>query len=299
MVPSPYLSTNEVAKALGVSVTTVKRWVDQGILPAHRTAGGHRKLRKEDVARLAREQNLPCLDPARLTTESFLPGTEPRELQRPLRQALVEGNEVQVRALIRNAVDGGMPLEVLADLVISPVFTQLGHDWVSGRIEVMHEHRSTQLCTTALFELKTLLDLPRPGAPRAVGGAPEDDPYVLPSLLTQLVLIQHGWDAVNLGPDTPLASLRRALVELRPRLLWLSISHLERPAEFLTEYAILHKEARAMGTVIAVGGRGLSAEVRSAMTYTMHGDGLTPLAELARALHPPRRPRNRGRPRKQ
>src|SRR5436190_1252174 len=83
--------------------------------------------------------------------------------------------------------------------------------------------RASQICAAALFELKSLLEKRAPtNRPSAVGGAPSGDHSLLPSLLAQMVLIEAGWDAVNLGPDTPFASFAKAIADIRPRLLWLS-----------------------------------------------------------------------------
>lgn len=58
------LSLSAVAEALGVSPSTVRRLADQGVLPGARTEGGHRRFRREDVQRLARErQQTPSLRP--------------------------------------------------------------------------------------------------------------------------------------------------------------------------------------------------------------------------------------------
>ncbi|MCE5279351.1 MAG: response regulator [Planctomycetaceae bacterium] len=53
------LSTLKIAGMLGVAVASVSNWIDQGLLKAGRTPGGHRRVLPEDLITFLRRQNLP------------------------------------------------------------------------------------------------------------------------------------------------------------------------------------------------------------------------------------------------
>ena len=295
---SLYLSTLQTAEALGVSISTIKRWVDEGVLPAHRTAGGHRKLLRAEVLALARQGDLPRGDLAAVSPGSAKdPEVDLEAATVGLGKALLEGQGTEVSAILRHAYRSGVAVETLADRVIAPALAKVGHDWETARIDVWQEHRGTQLCAAALYDLKNDLEArAERNRPVAVGAAPEGDPYLLPTLLAQSVMLDAGWEAVNLGPNTPLPSLTKSLEELRPRLLWLSVSYLENSPAFIEAYRELYRVAERQGVAVAVGGQALSGAIRSAIPYTTHGDGLSHLAAFARTLHPRPRPPRRGRP---
>lgn len=44
-----YISLKHAAAIIGVHPSTVRLWTDKGILPAHRTPGGHRRYKRADV----------------------------------------------------------------------------------------------------------------------------------------------------------------------------------------------------------------------------------------------------------
>jgi excisionase family DNA binding protein len=48
-MPGNWLSLSEVAEMLGVHPSTVRNWADQGVLPVHRTQGGHRRFMRSDL----------------------------------------------------------------------------------------------------------------------------------------------------------------------------------------------------------------------------------------------------------
>jgi excisionase family DNA binding protein len=289
---SPYLSTPEAAAILGVSVSTVKRWVDDGILPAHKTAGGHRKLLRAEVLAMARRGGFPRGD------LSILSLREPADT---LAEALLHGDGVMTTCLIRRLYESGMSIEVLADRVVSPALAKVGHDWEQQRIDVWQEHRGSQLCAAALFDLREeLQNRAERERPLALGGAPGGDPYLVPSLLVELTLLDNGWEATNLGPDTPLKSLAHAIQELQPKLVWLSVTYIRDEQEFIAGCARVFEEVVKIGALLAVGGQALSSSswLRSQIPHSFYGETLSQFASFAQMIHPrPKCPR-RGRPRR-
>ncbi len=44
-----YLSSKNVAEILGINISTLKRWTDNGTLDCTKTAGGHRKFTMQNI----------------------------------------------------------------------------------------------------------------------------------------------------------------------------------------------------------------------------------------------------------
>src|SRR5690606_10505193 len=50
-----HFSPTELAKLFAVNVSTIKRWVDRGLLQSDKTPGGHRRISKEQLAAFIRD----------------------------------------------------------------------------------------------------------------------------------------------------------------------------------------------------------------------------------------------------
>jgi len=70
-----WLSLSEVAKELGVHPNTVRNWADQGRIPVHRTPGGHRRFRIEEVILWKQAKQASTPDDANLLVKDALKRT--------------------------------------------------------------------------------------------------------------------------------------------------------------------------------------------------------------------------------
>lgn len=282
--PLRYFSTSTVAKALGVSVSTVKRWVEDGDLPACRTVGKHRRILGSDVLRLVRREQWPHVDLGLLGEsgqDQPPPATESMADQ--LYQHLVEGDVETSSILIQDCYQRGLRMDRLADEVVAPAMHRIGHGWECGELDVWQEHRGTQVCLHALLGLKQQLEKNiDPGRPVALGGGPEYDHYTLANLLVEMLLLDHGWRVIPIGPNTPMGSFRRALKEFRPHLMWISCSYLPDPHQFRREYQELYEEAESDGVAVALGGQALAESPLEDLPCTIRANELSDLSTLVR-----------------
>lgn len=54
-----FYTTHQVSKFCNVYPTTVINWIKEGKLPAYTTAGGHRRIKREDLLKLMKKNNMP------------------------------------------------------------------------------------------------------------------------------------------------------------------------------------------------------------------------------------------------
>ncbi len=273
------LTPKQVARAIGVSESSLKRWCDKGLIPMSCTAGGHRRLPISGVLEFIRTNRHGLVDAAAI---GLPPNTGNRRLSLAeswavVRDALVAGDEMLVRQVVLDLFLDGNRISSICDQVLTRSFHEIGAMWDCGQVEVYQERRACRLCTGVLHELRQLLSPAQSSGPIALGGTPEGDFYDVPTTMVELVMQQEGWQATSLGSSLPFATMSVAIVENRPTLFWLSVSHIADEERFVSEYIPFFETAMAYKTMVVVGGRALSEEIRKRIKYSVFCDNLTHL----------------------
>lgn len=290
------LSPKQVAEALRVSESSIKRWCDQGVIPTVKTVGGHRRIPIAGLLAFLESTDREIVDlsaigidtlPERRGVGTAVKPTfedgQRQDFLEAFEAALVRGDERECRAILIDYYDRQGSFATMADDLIAKAFHSIGDAWHRGEVEIFQERRACELCTRLLHELRRLFPEPQSTSPFAMGGSPSGDYYSLPGQLVEVALREAGWRATNLGVNLPLRTIAEAARRERPNLLWLSVAHLQDRESFLEEYevfwSILPKD-----TVLVVGGRELKDSFRPQLKYTAHCDTLQQLSHFVRSI---------------
>jgi excisionase family DNA binding protein len=275
------LTSKQVARALQVSESSIKRWCDKGVLPVAYTAGGHRRIPLSGLIDFLRSSKHELAKPEVLGLPATT-GQTVRVLDRAASQmseALLRGDDEGCRRIVLDLYLAQHAVSRICDEVFSKAFDEIGQRWENGDAEVYQERRGCMIVLRVLNELRTLLPTPAADAPTAIGGAPEGDPYNLGTTMAELVLREEGWNANSLGNNLPFGTLAAAIKENGPRLFWISASHIDNDGDFLNGYQNLY-DSFGGDVAFVVGGRALVAEIRQKMKYAAYCDNLQHLEHI-------------------
>jgi excisionase family DNA binding protein len=283
--PKSLLTPKDLANAIGVSESALRRWVDGGRIRISRTAGGHRRIPLQEAIRFIRQTGATVVRPELLGLNAL--ATAAGASSGPSRDdalfhALRAGNRDVARGLIVSSYLGGLGLAALFDGPIRSAMDRIGQLWQHEPRGIMIEHRATGICIETLAELRCMLPFVDDQSPLAIGGAPHDDPYQLPTMMAAAALAEAGFRDINFGPNTPIELLAHEAVDRNARLVWLSISA-EQDQKLMR--AAIKQLADRLGEHridLVLGGRFASALVPRSMSNVMLVASMSDLASSAR-----------------
>lgn len=187
------LELQAAADALGVHYQTAYRWVRNGRLPAQ-LSGGKYLVAASAVAEAGANRDRPKAPAA----------PSAKRLQRQserMNEALLIGDESEVRTIARRLVDEGTTIVDLVEQVIAPPLRAIGQAWHDGELTIWVEHRASAIVERALGDL-----LPNPRGRRrgtVMVAAVAGDLHSLPTTMATAALREANWHVHHLGADLP------------------------------------------------------------------------------------------------
>lgn len=264
----------QIAGALGVSESTIKRWVDNGRIRAGKTVGGHRKLTLAAIVEFIRETGHEAPHPEKIGLAACTTRRAPEQLAEPLYEALVSGDEPGVRNLVLGLYQNGESIVRIGDQLLSPVFRRIGQGWESGELSVHQERRSCTALLAVLYEIRLLAPTPGDDAPLVLCATPHTDFAEVPIRLVELTARHAGRRTWMAGAGLPLQEIQGAIRLQRPQLVCVSVTHTPDREAFAREFNESIAETCDGMAQLVVGGSAIET----------HGDQLLRCDQVCRSL---------------
>jgi len=300
-----HLSSEQAARVLDVTVSTIKRWADEGLIACVKTPGGHRKFELTEIARFAEGHGMrlsggtpPPLSEHQLEQLQF--GIHAPNYHRVadlfLEEAL-QGDREGLYQLLLYVTKHHIRFATIADEIIRPALARVGEEWHQGSIEVAQEHEASAAITEAMIRLAPELLKKKPNGLTAVCACVEGEDHEIGLRSMAYALELEGWTVHFVGADTPFETLVSFAKAIKPHLICLSLALTRNRKELAQGMAMISRATRSLGTKLLVGGYRADSfsakELHCDHIGTTIGDGLAYVRD-AFGLKPGPKPKGAG-----
>lgn len=250
---TPTFTLHEAADTLGVHYMTVYRYVRLGVIAATKV-GGSWRIEHADLIRF-REGDPP---PETLEGGGSAPWSQ------RLESRMVAGDVNGAWSVVEAALASGhSPSEIYVDL-LAPALHSIGERWHRGDLAVEDEHLGTAVAHRLVGRLGPRFN--RRGRDRGsvIVAMPPGERHGLGLAMLADVLRGSGYAVLDLGPDTPVASLVRACERSEGLLAVCLSAVMDDGFAGLSEMAAAVRESCGKEIVVLMGGAAVTSAEQAA-----------------------------------
>ena len=259
-----YLNSEEAAKILGVNVSSIKRWTDQGRLECIQTAGGHRKFLMSHLAHFlaqnekkAAKANVFDIASEKDLEVSFL--IFKRDFNQLADLLLEKARRSQIDAVYK--ILSGLylsqyPLYHIYDNLITPVLHRIGQLWSDNDLSIIDEHIATHTLREGVNRLQSIIQIPEEKTEKALCLNLSTEMHEFALQLVENTLEFRGFYTHLSGQMTPSLQIEQNIKDIEPERIYISSTYIMNHGLAQTEVDYIFNLSEKYGIRVFIGGQG-------------------------------------------
>ena len=221
-----YLNSNDVAEILGINISTLKRWTENGTIGCSKTAGGHRKFTMQHVRdyyksnkNSDRNMGLGLERLEHKTIYELINKSKYSELAKILADSSLESNEMSVNNIVNGAYMKGIKASSICDNIVEPGSMIVENALRQKYISHVEAFISRKLITRSVESLNQSKPNGSFNGKTALCVNFEDNLPDLGVVMSEIVLRHNGYNVLNTGSHAELGNLQSVIEKKNVDLL--------------------------------------------------------------------------------
>jgi len=259
-----FLSSQEAAKVLGVNVSSIKRWTDEGKLECIQTIGGHRKFQMDHLGNFLDKNKKKASKVSVFKVENskdldlnyqILKGNFDYLESYIIAQA-VKSNRDSVQQVLTGLYLGQYPLHKIYDKLLTPVLHEIGKRWATNKLTVTEEHIATQIIRDAVIRLQGIIRIPKKKNKNVLCLNLSSELHDISLKMVQNLLELRGFKTFYSGQKTPFFDLEQLFTKIKTNRLYIASTVIENFKNDQHEVNLIFDLCKNHSVDVFVGGTG-------------------------------------------
>ncbi|HQV30285.1 MAG TPA: excisionase family DNA-binding protein [Calditrichia bacterium] len=260
-------NSQEAAKILGVNVSTIKRWTEEGKLECVKTAGGHRKFMmqhlsgflKQNKKKNSRVNLFPLENETDLKISHYILRGDFEYLTDFVEDQAFACNRDQIQQVLNGLYLGQYPLHEIFDRLITPIMYRIGERWQQNEIAISEEHLASQTIRDSMIRLQGIIRVPRRKTGTALCLSFSTELHDMALKMIDHILESRGFKVLFSGQITPILKIENVFDKLRPDRVYISSTYIGDVETTQKEFDELCRISDAYGADVFIGGGGFDS----------------------------------------